>query len=89
MQASTNDLLHKARQSLDKISEINNFNSLWLQFFGSSGFLNQELKKIKLAPADKKPGLGKNLNFLDERFPFFRAKTGFNYLRRRQRAIGG
>src|SRR3989344_320987 len=64
MQASTNDLLHKARQSLDKISEINNFNSLWLQFFGSSGFLNQELKKIKLAPADKKPELGKNLNFL-------------------------
>lgn len=62
MEAPLKDLLQNAQKKISSVTDLNSFNSLWLEYFGTSGIFKKELQKISSVPSPQKPLLGQKLN---------------------------
>ena len=58
------EILSQAKEGLEKITTLGDFNDLYLDYFGTNGLFNQEAKRIKQVPDSEKPSLGVALNKL-------------------------
>src|SRR3989338_7224116 len=62
MEKALTSLKKVVQDRLSKTNNINNFNILWLEYFGGNGILTKLVKQLSLVPKNDKPRIGKVIN---------------------------